>query len=611
MDKSIYDINIRAIQTNHPHLMSVLNSNDRFEIKTTVNNEFKHITPPNPLVQSKRNVVVFGMGTGQWLLDSYKQIHSTLHRMYILEPNPTQFHSILQTTSLEMLLQDSRITWFINPDLQSAGKRMNQDFSAVGIWGLHFYVNPQCAQNHREVYESFCRQVQFIAENAKQNTDIQAQKGLIIQHNIIRNLPIILRSYTLDHFVHLFQASHGIVIGAGPSLDKNIDQLRNASQKALLIATDSALSALLKRDIIPHFVVSCDPLKLNSRHFEKIPSLNQMVLAYLPEVNYQILGKYPNHPYFLCLHDFQSKTLQSLSRWIPTKLKFERRMNAGYCAFALARQLGCSPIILTGMDLCLSSSGESHAEDTGNVASIESFEENQVVMKFHRQEGNYQSTVVQVEGYDGKPCLTFPYFSHMLHKLEQEIESMQTPVIDATEGGAKKNGTRQMTLNETLRSLPPKPQVTESFPPQLKPNLHQDVHSLLKRFNQLRQNVGLARQQIQSGINQLQILKNQSQMDESSSNPPRSQLDDFYQRFKELLFSPSLEEALDIGLGRLRIEFQRYEIPVELAGHEEFDHLHEHLMQWMKVFEKDLTHFLQLYTLVMENMKTALTSTRG
>ncbi len=52
-----------------------------------------------------------------------------------------------------------------------------------------------------------------------------------------------------------------IVVSAGPSLNKNIEDLKKAVGKACIIATDTAMKPLLNAGIVPDLFVIVDGLK--------------------------------------------------------------------------------------------------------------------------------------------------------------------------------------------------------------------------------------------------------------------------------------------------------------------------------------------------------------
>ena len=51
------------------------------------------------------------------------------------------------------------------------------------------------------------------------------------------------------------------IVSAGPSLDKNIDELKNIKGRGVIMAVDTAIKPLLKKGIVPDIVASVDPHK--------------------------------------------------------------------------------------------------------------------------------------------------------------------------------------------------------------------------------------------------------------------------------------------------------------------------------------------------------------
>ena len=64
----------------------------------------------------------------------------------------------------------------------------------------------------------------------------------------------------------IFWAPSIILVSAGPSLNKNIMELKKAKNKAFIVATDTAVKPLLKAGIEPDLMVMVDgekPKRLN------------------------------------------------------------------------------------------------------------------------------------------------------------------------------------------------------------------------------------------------------------------------------------------------------------------------------------------------------------
>jgi hypothetical protein len=396
-----------------------------------------------------RIAIIYGISnylSWQKWIDNHKD---TLQRIVILEPDPTCFSVTLKKVSLTNYLSDSRFHWLIGHDIDQLEEVLKQDVVTLGTWGLHCIYSKQATVSTPERWQFVQNTIEHCLRVAAENVKVQITRGISIQTNIIRNIPYFLRSIDLSSMIDQMKGVPAIIIGAGPSLDKNIDQLKNISPNILLLATDTAYRLLVKRNIQPHIVITCDPQSINQRHFDGIQSLGNAILAYLPESTNQILEQFSSHGPKLGLFDNQSKLLNQL---FSIKKPFHRGMNVGYCAFSLAIQLGCSPIILMGMDLSIQPGKLSHASGSANQSNILLTNSNNTVVL--EQSAQQYIQCLQVEGYYDEPVTTLSYFYPVLQRFEQTIATINIPVIDSTEGGAKKQGSVRMPLHQALQENP-------------------------------------------------------------------------------------------------------------------------------------------------------------
>ncbi|MDE3047390.1 MAG: DUF115 domain-containing protein [Verrucomicrobiota bacterium] len=135
-----------------------------------------------------------------------------------------------------------------------------------------------------------------------------------------------------------FAGIPAIVVGAGPSLEKNGHLLRSFEDKALIFAGGSALHAV---DVKPHFGASiderapCRPLP-----FPDIPFCYQ---ARMNPANFALLrGDKILFPDSSC----------APLNWIHQEEPFDAGWTVGTFMTQMAMFMGCSPIVFVGMDLC-------------------------------------------------------------------------------------------------------------------------------------------------------------------------------------------------------------------------------------------------------------------
>ncbi|MBD3267654.1 DUF115 domain-containing protein [bacterium] len=548
--------------------------------------------------------VVFGVGCGQAINVFYQTHIKTLVRLIVVEPEPAVFRHVLAEEDVSCLLKDERVLWCVGKAMREIQIWLDEACVNIGAQGLVCYVNEAEKACFPAAFGCVLTMMQNAVEHAEQNKQVQTVRGLFIQHNLLRNLPFFLRSIPLRAFENRFCSIPALVIGAGPSLDKQLEILKTVPSTFLIVAVDTAIHVLQSNGIQPHFIVAADPMQMNFKHFQRVESLEPAVLAFLPETNYKILEKYPNHSKMVCLHDLESKTIRAWASFLNIKTTFRRGMNVGYCAFSLARQLGCSPLILVGMDLAISTDGATHAKHTANVSQVHYSTETQTA-EITGNVPEKERAVVEVEGYYGQPVLTYPSFRQYILHFEKEMAQMDTPVIDATEGGAKKQGAIQSSLQEVLQTRIESRDIGAILNEVRKerPTIHlsalakalqYEAGELQKAFQDLKQNRARLDQWFQKALRE-----------QWERETMEKQIDVFFEHWKHFLYSEPLDTAIDIGLAKWRYALLENTPPQNVSSHEWLDWWHARFKEWMEGVEKDLEIFIPLYAYLCRHMTSA------
>jgi hypothetical protein len=167
--------------------------------------------------------------------------------------------------------------------------------------------------------------------------------------NSLRNLPLVLEEANVEALFDAFADVPAVIVGAGPSLDRNVAHLARQRRGILLIATDTALRPLLAAGLAPDIVVAVDPGELNARHLEGLTVGASSFLVAEPAVAPSSLAAFKGriftfrvgtaHPWpWLRAHGMSPAVL---STW----------GSVATSAFDLALRAGCNPIAFAGMDL--------------------------------------------------------------------------------------------------------------------------------------------------------------------------------------------------------------------------------------------------------------------
>ena len=133
-----------------------------------------------------------------------------------------------------------------------------------------------------------------------------------------------------------------IICGAGPSLKKNLDVLKEIEKKATIFAGGSALDLLTKKQVPIDFGGCIDPDHLLNPcecplFFQNQVKRTSLIRAKGPLIRMGPSGGFP------------------LERWLIPKLKpFDAGTHVGTFLTSVALFLGCNPIVFVGMDGCAS-----------------------------------------------------------------------------------------------------------------------------------------------------------------------------------------------------------------------------------------------------------------
>ena len=228
-----------------------------------------------------------------------------------------------------------------------------------------------------------------------------------------------------------------VCVAAGPSLDKNIDVLKEYQDQVLIIAADTILEKLLKNDIIPDIVGVLERIDKVYNYFFKDLIENNNLPEEITLISEGIAPPklYNNFPGTI-ISVFRDNVPSE--QWFVNNIKGVTGFNTGNSVanlnFSIACALECSPIVLVGQDLAYDENGQAHSSET-------KYEE--------VGENDNPKEQVYVEGYNGEKLKTRKWWKIFKDWFEYRIADTGVQCIDATEGGAHIEGTEIMTLKET------------------------------------------------------------------------------------------------------------------------------------------------------------------
>lgn len=379
-------------------------------------------------------VAILGMGLGYQVLSILEE-RPNLQYLAIFELEPGIFIQALKLMDLSSILQDHRLILRIGSEitiaqaLTPASRTLQLEDASV--------LNHAASFNFKQSEYNQLKEKLFIHLNSYNvggtTTRILGQDFL---NNRFKHICTIHHQLLLESIQNKFAEIPAILVAGGPSLDKNIDQLKQAQNKAVIIAVDTVLPTLLEHGIEPHFLTCIDPNNLTYEKFADVtPKVKDIALICSSWVNPKTPKIFPADQTFWT---FTAKPMEAwLNALIGGKLLTGGASTVAHLNLIAADILGCDPIIFVGQDLAYPHAA-THAKGTVLHGS------SPAGIIINNTEGE------TVKGIDGNILRTNRSFLSMKAHFEAVISNSKKMYINATEGGAHIEGTQVINLQTTI-----------------------------------------------------------------------------------------------------------------------------------------------------------------
>jgi hypothetical protein len=254
--------------------------------------------------------------------------------------------------------------------------------------------------------------------------------GLASIENFWRNLKHIVNCPNSGSLKGILKGKPCVIVNSGPSLNKNIEVLKEYQDKVVIIAAGSSVGALHKSGIIADIVVCIDPFQL----------LEDCVLPYVTEKTtllcstntyYGLVDKFPGQKIFY--YNASSVSIASdLIKYLDVKSAVYTSATCTTPAFSLALYMEASEIIFVGLDLCIY--GDQVYAD--GVLPDE------------------MKDVHEVESIDGKKMFTYATYREVWNYFNTIVPRIKDRVIyNCSEGGLGILGSVSLTLKEVAEQF--------------------------------------------------------------------------------------------------------------------------------------------------------------
>ena len=383
----------------------------------------------------KAYIYIFGLGDVKaiWkLAEKYPE-----NNILVYEPDLSFLKTVMEVYDLKELINKSNVE--ILAGEEGLNIFSNMSFRCLDISNYNYCVFKYNVQ-YNNLYE-----IQLLKWNIIIQENIQrivADKNTIKffgkerLDNCIGNFYDCLKSQSILKIIDKIKIIDGrtaVLVSAGPSLDKNVQLLKEVKGKALIMAVDTAIKPVLATGIKPDITITIDSHKPKELFIYENKPVDIPIILNL-QSNNDVVSIYEGKRFYEYNYD------RVFAKVYGEEDYFDICLDSGGSvandAFSFLIKAGFENIILIGQDLAY------HSEKTH---AGEAYEDDKKI-SFVKTDKHFL-----VEDIYGGKVYTEENMNMYRKWFENVIKNNEgIHVIDATEGGAKIHGTEIITFREAI-----------------------------------------------------------------------------------------------------------------------------------------------------------------
>lgn len=420
IEKSKDNYDVLKIQKSNKNIYLGSKYNMKREIEEFLN-QFKHIT-------NETIFIICGFASGEHIKELRKKYSENI--IIVFEPIYDLKHYIeklkwIKSDEKIILLYDNR-EYMDNVYIKYINV-FNYKNVVISIYNKYDEIYGKEIQNFLKYTRDY-----FINTLFSHNTRMIESRQWF--KNLLENLEYMVNGTPIGEYKNYFKDKPAIIISAGPSLDKNIDQLKLVDNNFVIFTGYRNIDGLIEKNIRPNFLSVIDASDELYRLGRKSISYTKNIpLLFFENTNNLVVKEHKGKKIFFTRNKMIKEILNNN---IPD---ISLGGSVAHSITDMAILMGCNPIIFVGQDLAY----------TDNKSYSKFAENKDGSWKYDEVKRNDD---VIVEAYGGGKVRTSLSLQVFINSFESIIRyNPNITFINATEGGARIHGTIEMPLIDALK----------------------------------------------------------------------------------------------------------------------------------------------------------------
>lgn len=363
--------------------------------------------------------IIIGLGTGEYIKEIEPLIKED-NKLIIIEPNIEVYNKYIY--GKENKYENITIISMTDENL----KYLEMYIGSIALKSFVVHEYP----NYRNAYTEEVHKIYEIIRSVTRRRVINRNTNIFFSkiwfESTISDLKYLSKSKNIVNMKNIYSGKPAVIVSAGPSLSKNISQLKQFEDKAVIFTGGRTWRTLIEEGIKADFLSIVDAHELSYELVDEVISKEEVTLVHSEILPNKVLELHKGNRIFYPYAPWVNDIVES------SNYNFTHSSVAHTCT-KLAMYMGCNPIIFIGQDLAYTDD-KVHAENAEFVQ--EKYKDKEDITKVANSFSPY---VEDIYGNKVRTSMTLNFFREQFEEIIKE--SPEIEFINSTEGGANIKGT--------------------------------------------------------------------------------------------------------------------------------------------------------------------------
>ncbi len=371
------------------------------------------------LSNGDKHSIIIGLGTGEYIKEIEPLIKED-NKLIIIEPNIEVYNKYIygKENKCENIAVISMTDEYL--------KYLEIYIGSIALKSFVVHEYP----NYRNAYPAEVHKIYELIRSVtrrrviNRNTNIYFSK--IWFEATISDLKHLSKSKNIVNMKNVYSGKPAVIVSAGPSLSKNISQLKQFEDKAVIFTGGRTWRTLIEEGVKADFLSIVDAHELSYELVDEVINKEEVTLVHSEILPNKVLELHKGNRIFYPYAPWINDIVES------PNYAFTHSSVAHTCT-KLAMYMGCNPIIFLGQDLAYTDD-KVHAENAEFVQ--EKYKDKEDITKVA---DSFSPYVEDIYGNKIRTSMTLSLFREQFEEIIKE--SPEIEFINSTEGGANIKGT--------------------------------------------------------------------------------------------------------------------------------------------------------------------------